>query len=164
MINLQFDFLVDKETNTITVRREFRANRQLVWDCHTKSELLDQWWAPKPFTNTTKSMDFSAGGRWFYFMSDPNGARHYCCMDYLKIDAIESYHALDGFCDENGVLNEAMPRSTWNASFHDNGENTLVETILEYNSLADLEAVVQMGFKEGLSAGFDQLDDFLLTL
>ena len=28
--NLQFDFLVDKEKNTLTVKREFLANRQLV--------------------------------------------------------------------------------------------------------------------------------------
>lgn len=30
--NLQFDFIVDKEKNTITVKREFAAGRQLVWD------------------------------------------------------------------------------------------------------------------------------------
>lgn len=39
--NLQFDFLVDKEKNTLTVKREFAANRELVWDAYTKSELLD---------------------------------------------------------------------------------------------------------------------------
>jgi uncharacterized protein YndB with AHSA1/START domain len=39
---LQFDFLVNKENNTLTVRKEFAANRQLVWDCYTKSELLEQ--------------------------------------------------------------------------------------------------------------------------
>lgn len=60
--NLQFDFLVDKEKNTINVRREFLANQQLVWDCYTKRELLDQWFAPKPLSAKTKSMDFSEGG------------------------------------------------------------------------------------------------------
>ena len=61
---LQFDFLVDKENNTITVRREFAADRQLVWDCHTKRELLEQWFAPKPWVARTKSMDFREGGHW----------------------------------------------------------------------------------------------------
>ena len=46
---LQFEFLVDKEKNTLTIRREFAAERKLVWDCYTKSELLNQWFAPKPF-------------------------------------------------------------------------------------------------------------------
>lgn len=35
--NLQFDFIADKQKNTLTIRREFLADRQLVWDCYTKS-------------------------------------------------------------------------------------------------------------------------------
>jgi uncharacterized protein YndB with AHSA1/START domain len=69
---LQFDFVVDKDNNTMTIRREFNAGRQRVWDCHTKSELLDRWFAPKPLTTKTKSMDFRAGGHWHYAMIDPN--------------------------------------------------------------------------------------------
>ena len=41
--NLQFDFLADKVQSTITIRREFQCGRQLAWDCHTKHELLEQW-------------------------------------------------------------------------------------------------------------------------
>lgn len=59
---LQFEFLANKDNNTLTIRREFAAERQLVWDCYTKQELLDQWFAPKPFTTKTKSMDFKSGG------------------------------------------------------------------------------------------------------
>src|ERR1700679_1245922 len=59
---LCFDFVVDNEKNSITVKREFAAGRQLVWDCHTKRELLDQWFAPKPLTTKTKHMEFKEGG------------------------------------------------------------------------------------------------------
>ena len=55
--NLLFDFTVDKTTNTINVRREFDADTDLVWKAWTTSELLDQWWAPKPYRSLTKSMD-----------------------------------------------------------------------------------------------------------
>jgi hypothetical protein len=34
-IDLQYDFLVDKKNHTITIKREFVASRQLVWDCYT---------------------------------------------------------------------------------------------------------------------------------
>jgi len=74
---MQFDFIADKKNNTITVRREFDAGRQLVWDCHTKSELLDRWFAPKPFTTKTKSMDFRSGGQWHYAMIEPSGAEYW---------------------------------------------------------------------------------------
>ena len=69
--NLQFDFVADKKNHTLTIKREFLAGRQLVWDAHTNSELLDQWFAPRPLTTKTRSMDFSEGGHWLYAMVDP---------------------------------------------------------------------------------------------
>ena len=48
-INLLFDFSVNKENKTITVQREFAASLDLVWEAWTNPQLLDQWWAPKPF-------------------------------------------------------------------------------------------------------------------
>jgi uncharacterized protein YndB with AHSA1/START domain len=161
---LQFDFIVDKEKNTITVKREFAADRQLVWDAYTKSELLDQWFAPKPFTTRTKSMDFREGGYWLYAMVDPDGKEFWGRMDYVKINPIDSYRALDGFCDENGEVNIQLPRAPWDATFRDLGENTLVQTIVTYQSLADLEVVLNMGMQEGLTSTLERLDDLLEQL
>ncbi|WLQ16543.1 SRPBCC domain-containing protein [Hahella aquimaris] len=161
--NLQFDFLVDKENNTITVKREFQAKRQLVWDCYTKSELLDQWFAPKPFTTKTKTMDFREGGCWHYAMIDPEGTEYWGRLDYQTILPIENYTALDGFSDATGEVNPAMPRSKWDVTFEDKAERSLVHTVIAYNSLKDLETVIQMGMKEGLTSTLERLDELLLT-
>ena len=56
------DFVVDKGTKTVTITKEFAYERSLVWDAYTKPELLDQWWAPKPWKARTKKMDFREGG------------------------------------------------------------------------------------------------------
>ena len=47
--NLQFEFTVDKAAKTVFVNREFAAELSLVWDAFTKQEIIDQWWAPKPY-------------------------------------------------------------------------------------------------------------------
>ena len=161
---LQFDFIVDKEKNTITVKKEFDANRQLVWDCHTKSELLDRWFAPKPFTTKTKSMKFKEGGHWIYAMVDPDGKEYLGRMDYLKINPIKGYSLLDAFCDDKGEVNPDLPRASWDVTFQDLGERTLVQTLVKYKSLADLETVLQMGMQEGLTSTLESLDDLLVTL
>jgi uncharacterized protein YndB with AHSA1/START domain len=122
----KFEFVVDQNNGVLTIRREFAAGRQLVWDCHTKSELLDQWFAPKPLTTKTKSMDFREGGHWHYVMADPNGAAYWSRFDYLKIEPIDGYTALDGFCDVEGKLNPDLPRSTWEITFSAVGDRTLV--------------------------------------
>lgn len=163
-MNLQFDFLADKENNTLTITREFAANRQLVWDCYTKSELLDQWFAPKPLTTKTRSMDFREGGHWLYAMVEPNGTEYWGRMDYVSIQAIEKYTGLDAFCDSDGALNPELPRANWDVTFKDLNEHALVQTIVTYQSLADLETVIQMGMKEGLTSTLERLDDLLITL
>ena len=56
------DFIVNKETKTVSITKEFDAELSLVWDAYTNAELLDQWWAPKPFASRTKVMDFEVGG------------------------------------------------------------------------------------------------------
>jgi uncharacterized protein YndB with AHSA1/START domain len=161
---MQFDFIVDKEKNTMTIRKEFAAGRQLVWDCHTKSELLEQWFAPKPYTAKTKKMSFKEGGHWVYAMVSPEGQEHVARMDYLKINPIDGYSLYDGFCDDKGELSKDLPRSKWNVTFSDRGEHTLVETIVTYNSLEDLEKIMAMGMKEGLTMTLESLDELIASL
>lgn len=162
--NLQFDFLVDKENNALIVRREFAAGRQLVWDCYTKSELLDQWFAPKPWKARTKSMNFTEGGYWLYAMCGPEGEEHWGRMDYLNIQPTIAFTAMDGFCDEEGNLNTSLPRAEFRSAFSDVSGNTLVETVVTYPSLSDLETVLQMGMKEGLTIAMEGLDELLASL
>lgn len=150
--------------STITIQRKFAARRQLVWDCYTKSELLDRWFAPKPLTTKTRSMDFREGGHWLYAMVEPSGQEYWGRMDYQTIRPIDHYTALDGFCDNTGALNPALPRSTWNVTFLDVGTQTRVETVVSYASAEALEQVIQMGLQDGLTSTLERLDELLATL
>jgi uncharacterized protein YndB with AHSA1/START domain len=103
-------FTKDTANKTITVVRPFDANQQQVWDAWTQSEILDQWWAPKPWKAGTKSMDFREGGEWFYYMEGPDGERHYSKFIYKTINPITSYSGYDMFSDENGNRNTEFPK------------------------------------------------------
>lgn len=161
---MQFDFIVDKEKNTLTIKREFAGSRQLVWDCYTKSELLDQWFAPKPFTTKTKSMNFSEGGHWHYAMVDPEGKEYWGFTTYTKINPIDFYESADSFSDGDGTINKDLPSSKWHVHFSEKGKNAIVETTVTYASLNDLETVINMGMKDGMISTLEKLDDLLLTL
>lgn len=162
--NLKFEFVADKEQNTLSIKREFAASRQLVWNCHTKSELLDQWFAPKPFTTKTKSMEFREGGHWHYAMIDPGGTEYWGRTDYLTINPIDGYTAMDAFSDATGAINPDLPRASWVVSFQDLQGITLVQNVVTYKSLADLETVIKMGMEDGIKSTLERLDDLLLTL
>ena len=82
---LLFDFNVNKENKTLNVTREFAADKNLVWSAWTEKEILDQWWAPKPWKTDTKSMDFREGGRWLYAMCGPEGEEHWSFSDFTSV-------------------------------------------------------------------------------
>lgn len=158
---LKFDFTVNKENNTVNVQREFAANLELVWEAWTNPEILDQWWAPKPYRTVTKSMDFREGGRWLYYMESPKGEIHWCKNDYLIINPLQNYTGLDAFCDENGMESKDMPRTKWTNTFSENNDKTLVSIVAKYESLADLEKIIAMGFKEGFAMALENLDQYI---
>jgi len=159
--NLQFDFTVNRESKIITVKREFAAPLEEVWAAWTQRELLDQWWAPKPYQAKTKSMDFNEGGFWLYAMVGPDNSAQWCRADYQTIDHLKSYSALDAFCDEDGNVTLNFPGSLWTNSFSQLDDSTLVTIIIKYKELTDLEKIIEMGFKEGFTAGLENLDALL---
>ena len=162
--NLEFDFSVNKENKTIIVKREFAAELFLVWDAYTKSEILDQWWAPKPWKARTKTMDFREGGHWLYAMVGPEGEEHWALADYKNIQFQKKYTGFDAFADAEGNVNKDLPQSKWEVTFADKGQVTLVEFYISYDDLAQLEATIQMGFKEGLAIAMEGLDELFASV
>ncbi len=160
---LLFDFTVNKENNTIHIKREFAANLELVWEAWTNPEILDQWWAPKPYKTKTKSMDFREGGMWLYSMISPKDEAHWCKADYKKIEHQKSYSYTDNFCDENGNVSVHFPNSFWTNMFSEKAETTTVNITIQYESLEALEKVIEVGFKEGFTMAMQNLDQYIET-
>lgn len=162
--NLLFNFNVDKENNTIHIKREFDADLDLVWQAWTTAELLDQWWGPKPWRAETKTMDFREGGFWLYAMVNPEGEKHWSKSNYIAIEKEKSFTSKDGFCDENGTMNPAFPQNLWENNFIQKESKVQVDMVLTFDTLIDLEKTIEMGFKEGMTTDLNQLDELLLTL
>ena len=163
-MNLAFDFSVDKKNNTITIKREFDAELPLVWDAYTKSEFLDQWWGPKPWKARTKLFDFREGGKWLYAMVGPNGEEHWAYSEYRNIQLQKKFTGIDGFSDAEGNIIKDMPQSKWSSSFASKGQSTLVTSLIEFDDVEQLEAMIRTGFKEGHTMALENLEALLPVL
>ncbi|HJS52729.1 MAG TPA: SRPBCC domain-containing protein [Pyrinomonadaceae bacterium] len=161
-IRKNMDFTVNKETKTVTITAEFDAERDLVWDAYTKPELLDQWWAPKPYSSRTKVMEFREGGRRFYAMVSPDGQERWAVQKYTSITPKTNFKIFNAFADENENLE--LPGSEWDLNFGEQGGTTKVSISIYNESLERLERMVAMGFKEGTAATFDNLKELLAQL
>ena len=169
--NLLFDFTIDKTTKTVLINREFAADLSLVWDAFTKQEILDQWWAPKPWESRTKFMNFEVGGRRFYAMVSPEGQERWSIQKYTSISPKTNFKYLNAFADQDE--NPELPGSVWDHSFSEQnarpddpaGRGTTKVSITIYNeSLERLEKMIEMGFQGGFTMTLNYLENLLTTL
>lgn len=160
--NLLFDFTVDKVTQTVFITREFDAELSLVWDAFTKPELLDQWVAPKPWTSKTKHMNFEVGGRRFYAMVSPEGQERWAIQKYTSITPKTNFKMFNAFADKDE--NPELPGSDWDYNFIEQVGTTKVTISIYNESLARLEKMIEMGFKEGYAMSMQNLESLLTTL
>jgi len=160
--NLLFDFTVDKTAKMVYITREFDAELSLVWDAYTKPEILDQWWAPKPFTSKTKYMNFEVGGRRFYAMVSPEGQERWAVQKYTSISPKTNFKMFNAFADKDENLE--LPGSEWNFNFDEQNGKTKVSISIYNESLARLEKMIEMGFKEGYAIQMKNLEEVLASL
>ena len=159
---MEMDFVVDKEARTVSITKEFAFGLDLVWDAYTKPELLDQWWAPKPWMSRTKVLDFKVGGRRFYAMVSPEGDERWAVQKYTSITPKTNFKLFNAFADKNENLE--LPGSDWDFNFSEQDGTTKVSISIYNESLERLERMIEFGFREGTMAQLQNLDELLATL
>lgn len=155
---LLFDFTVNKENQTISIKREFNAKLELVWQAWTDPGILDQWWAPKPWQTKTKYMDFKVGGKRCFVMVSPEGQEHWLIQEYTSISPKTNFKFLSVFADKNE--NPELPGSEWNLTFSEKHNITEV-SITIFNESYERMVKLTEGFREGFKKALDNLDSFL---
>jgi uncharacterized protein YndB with AHSA1/START domain len=138
--------------------RVFAAPRRLVYDAHTKPELVRQWLlGPPGWTMPVCEMDVRVGGtyRWEW-KSERDGTTMGMGGVYREVVAPERLVATERF-DEAWYPGEAL---TTLVLVEQGGRTTLTQT-MRYASRAAREAVVKSGMEQGVAASYDRLDDVL---
>jgi len=151
----------DLTKKKINVVKEFNAPVEKVWKAWTESNLLDRWWAPKPWKAETKSLDFKEGGQWLYCMAGPDGTRAWCRVDFKSITLQQNFSTVSAFCDEQGKIDQGFPYMYWKVEFKATATGAKVEVELSFDKDTDLQKIVEMGFEGGFTMALGNLDELL---
>lgn len=154
-------FNTDSNHATIFVMKIFDAKVEEVWNYFTNSELLDSWWAPKPWKCETQKMNFENGGTWNYAMVSPENEKHFAGIDYEEINPNRSIAWSDYFCDEKGIKNLEFSTTNWLIGFTGVEEGVKLTVNLHFASEKEMNAILEMGFEEGFKATLNQLEEIL---
>lgn len=152
-------FNINRPMKQIQVSRHYDVPADSVWAAWTHSDLLDSWWAPKPFKASTRSFEFRESGYWLYSMNGPDGEKQWCRMDYTHIGPEFKFTAYGAFCDENGTLSEELPRHKWKCTCIPEENGTRLDNCITFNSEEDLDLILSLGFQEGFASALDNLNE-----
>ncbi len=144
----------------IVVTRVFDAPRNLVFDAHTRPELVKRWLTGAPgWSLAVCEIDLKVGGAYRYVWRGPNGVEMGMGGVHREIVPPERIVATQLF-DQDWTGGEAI--GTLVLTERD-GKTTLTNTIL-YASQAARDAVLKTPMDKGMAAGYDQLEELLLSL
>ena len=160
-MNSEITFNIDFEQQSAFVMKTFDANVDAVWKYFTQANELDSWWAPKPWTCETYSLDFKEEGKWHYAMLSPEGERAYGLVRFGTIMQHRSIEWFDDFADEEGNAQNTKFACNWLIGFTGVAEGTKLTVNIQFPSLESMNAIFEMGFEEGFRTTLNQLEDLL---
>ena len=158
--------VISVETNpedlTLTLVAEFAAPVSSVWQMWADPRKLERWWGPPTYPATFVDHELAPGGRMRYYMTSPEGEKYHGWWRIVTVDAPRSLEFEDGFADDSGAPNEAMPVTISRVSIDDVGsEVTRMTLVGTFPSLEAMEQMTAMGMVEGLTSAVSQIDDVL---
>lgn len=148
----------DAENLTMTLVAEFDANVERVWQIWEDPRQLEKWWGPPTWPATFDSHDFVPGGRASYYMTGPDGEKAAGWWLFTDISAPTTLSFDDGFADDSGNPSSTMPVTHATATLDDLDGRTRMTIRSRFDSLEQLEQLVEMGMDEGMALALGQID------
>lgn len=158
-MNSKITFTTDEKSASIFVMKIYKAEVEKVWNHFTKADLIDLWWAPKPWKCETKELNFQPNGSWNYAMIGPENEKQFSGAKYNEINFSRSINWTDFFADENGNPKTNLPSSNWLIGFTGVEEGTKVTVNIHFKNTTELHQLLKMGFEKGFKTGLNQLQD-----
>jgi uncharacterized protein YndB with AHSA1/START domain len=152
------------EEQEFIVEREFAAPQTLMFEVFTQPEHLKRWWAPKPYTVPTCTIDLRPGGIWHYSMRSPEGQEHWARSIYREIAPPEKLVYTSTFADEHANPTEGLPEHLTTVIFTEEAGKTRVTALIQFAKLADMEFAASMGMVQGMNMTWDGLIEYIQEL
>jgi uncharacterized protein YndB with AHSA1/START domain len=148
------------------VTRSFEAPRQLIWDCHTKPELVQRWlFGPEGWSMPYCVIDLRVGGRYRYVWRQLDNSREFGSYGHydevVPVERIVFTEEMDGL--DGQPMNIEAPVEGPNPSVNimtlvESGGRTTMTLTMRFASKEIRDMALQSGMTDGMEVGYRRLD------
>jgi uncharacterized protein YndB with AHSA1/START domain len=150
----------DVDALTLTITAEFDADAERLWELWADPRRLERWWSPPSHSSTFVEHELTAGARTTYFMTGPDGERHY---GHWRIEEVEPPHRLhlkDDEVDDQGKPEDGGPTAMTVTIAEADGTATMsIQT--HFSDPVSMEQTIEAGFEQGLTETVNQVDPLI---
>lgn len=154
----------DPEALTMSVVADFPVPVERLWNAYADPRQLERFWGPPTYPAVFTRHDMYVGGRSEYAMTGPEGDVSRGYWEYLAVEPLKTVEVRDGFANPDGSANEQMPSMRMVFLFAATDAGSRVSTTTYFNSVDELDQLVNMGMEEGMREAIGQMDAVLADL
>lgn len=151
-------FSVDTEKRALVMTRVFDAPRELVYRTYVDPRLIPEWWGPSRLTTTVEKMDVRPGGVWRFIQRDAEGNEYAFNGVFREVAPPErlvytfEFEGMPGHILVESVKLEEM------------GDKTRVTTQDTFDTVEDLQGMLQSGMEEGAKESMERFSRLLQNI
>jgi uncharacterized protein YndB with AHSA1/START domain len=140
----------------VVVTREFDAPRKLVFDAHTKPDLIKRWQlGPPGWTMPICEIDFRVGGKYRYGWAHPDQPAFEMTGVFREIVAPERIVHTEQFEGHEALITLVLTEKS--------GRTTL-QCTMRFPSKEAREAALATGMTDGMEQSYARLDELAATV
>lgn len=157
------DVVKDIEHRTLTITAEFAAPIERVWGLYADPRQLEKVWGPPGMPARFVEHHLVPGGRCTYVMTALGGQEYAGWWQISEVDEPNGFTFDEGYADADLSPDPDLPISRNVYSFASIHGGTRAVYVITFDSVGDLQKVIDMGTDEGMRAAIGQIDAYLTT-
>ncbi len=146
----------------VIMSHTFNAPRDLVWAAFTDPKHVVRWYGGHGFENPVCEMDVRPGGIWRHVMRTPDGVDRPLEFVFVEVKKPERLVWQDS--DHGKRPPGGPPTCQRVVTLEDLGKRTKWTLVARFNTLAERDFAVKMGFTRVIEQGAERLDEVVKGL
>ena len=151
----------DPDALTMVITAELDAPVERAWQLWADPRQLERWWGPPGYPATFVEHDLRVGGRAVYYMTSPEGERHYGWWEVLAVDPPRRLEVNDGFADDAGRPNYDLGVGRMVITLAERAGRTEMVITSHFPTSEAMEQMLAMGQEEGMVQAIGQIEGIL---
>ena len=144
----------------VVVTRSFAAPRALIFDCHTKPELVKRWLlGPEGWTMPVCEIDLRPGGTFRYVWRNPDKPDLHLSGEFVEVDRPNRIVHIERFDEDWAHGMESRVTTIFEAI----GGRTRMTMTIRFSSAEVRTAAMATGMTDGMDTSYDRLEDTILA-